>query len=413
MLEDGFRSEEGKTILDTLQRLARLLNAEGFKEAGQKVIELHGLSASAVNREEIVATIKEQEGAEGFLISALAHLRRKVASLAPARPASRGPIETKAPASSQLRHVVLNCANIGCDFGENVEQRGAGSKFSWEGVERACSFYDKEGFVVHAIIGQRLLHKAGREQVSAKLNDALVVIPSRDEMRDNDDFSTILEAYKYKCQFVDNDNYRDWGLRIKNREVAAWYGANKHELHIAFYFDRFGHFTPLKGALPQPTKQARSASARKSDVPKAQAADVPKAPQVQAVAISSSSSATLSREKRPALEEAEAAPELHKRPRRDPDGPGNAAVHPGAGAKHANNLGHSGRWKTVKPTAIWPRWFEKSVDGLRPLRSLKAGDIFRAILQRPEKGEPVWLAIYPRGWVHVCTSEGAPNVVPI
>lgn len=146
---------------------------------------------------------------------------------------------------------MLNCANIGCDFGENVEQRGAGSKFSWEGVERACSFYDKEGFVVHAIIGQRLLHKAGREQVSAKLlsrtagrscvvlkhwnlvpagqhmiviakqlseiqshkpsrlNDALVVIPSRDEMRDNDDFSTILEAYKYKCQFV---SWMQWVL---------------------------------------------------------------------------------------------------------------------------------------------------------------------------------------------------------
>ena len=34
-----------------------------------------------------------------------------------------------------------------------------------------------------------------------RLNQALVVIPSRDDMRDNDDFSTILEAYKYKCQF--------------------------------------------------------------------------------------------------------------------------------------------------------------------------------------------------------------------
>ena len=115
-------------------------------------------------------------------------------------------------------------------------------------------------------------------------------------MRDNDDFSTILEAYKYKCQFeprcastvyflsmlqscatvwkfrrqvdilvfqliqrrvfsmkqtrdqrlvevlpylrlhfrdryqkhavsqVDNDNYRDWGVRIKDPEVAKWYG---------------------------------------------------------------------------------------------------------------------------------------------------------------------------------------------
>ncbi len=71
-------------------------------------------------------------------------------------------------------------------------------------------------------------------------------------MRDNDDFSTILEAYKYKCPFdpqqqlkkfwchffrilalkeaklckVDNDNYRDWGVRIKDPEVAKWYGCS-------------------------------------------------------------------------------------------------------------------------------------------------------------------------------------------
>lgn len=80
-------------------------------------------------------------------------------------------------------------------------------------------------------------------------------------MRDNDDFSTILEAYKYKCQFVDNDNYRDWGVRIKDPEVAKWYGQNKTHLHVAYYFDRFGNFTPLKGATPKQTEGAKAASA--------------------------------------------------------------------------------------------------------------------------------------------------------
>ena len=81
--------------------------------------------------------------------------------------------------------MVLNCANIGCAFGENflklrekkgrsertegsVEGFGFCGKFSWEGVERALKFYDAEGFTVHAIIGQRLLHKAGSGQISSK-----------------------------------------------------------------------------------------------------------------------------------------------------------------------------------------------------------------------------------------------------
>ena len=63
----------------------------------------------------------------------------------------------------QMRHIVLNCANIGC-YG----RASAGSKFSWEGVERAFKFYDDEGYTVHAIIGQRLLHRAGTKALSAK-----------------------------------------------------------------------------------------------------------------------------------------------------------------------------------------------------------------------------------------------------
>lgn len=63
------------------------------------------------------------------------------------------------------KHVVLNCANIGCDYGENHEKRQE-NKFSWGGVERAFNFYDSQGYIVHAIIGQRLLQKAGRRASS-------------------------------------------------------------------------------------------------------------------------------------------------------------------------------------------------------------------------------------------------------
>ena len=53
------------------------------------------------------------------------------------------------------------------------------------------------------------------EKKPLRLKEALVVIPSRDDMRDNDDFSTILEAYKYKCPFdPQRKRFSRWWFQI-------------------------------------------------------------------------------------------------------------------------------------------------------------------------------------------------------
>ena len=71
--------------------------------------------------------------------------------------------------SQRAPHIVLNCANIGCAFGGNQEQHGKNAgKFDWSGVEHAFNFYNQKGYIIHAIIGQRLLHKAGRDRISAQ-----------------------------------------------------------------------------------------------------------------------------------------------------------------------------------------------------------------------------------------------------
>eukprot|EP00434_Breviolum_minutum_P033610 symbB.v1.2.029741.t2/scaffold3290.1/size59655/4 len=375
-IQSGFRSPEGKEIRRSLQSLAILLSKVGFKEDSRKVTELYRLSSEAADREAVIASIQK---AETFLQSKLDDLRRLAASLKPLAASSHGQMA----GSQRAPHIVLNCANIGCAFGGNQEQHGKNSgKFDWSGVEHAFNFYNQKGYIIHAIIGQRLLHKAGRDRISAKLKEALVVIPSRDDMRDNDDFSTILEAYKYKCPFVDNDNYRDWGMRIKDPEVAKWYGQNKTHLHVAYYFDRFGNFTPLKGAIPKPEMTMAS--------PSAPAVGEKRLPMQVEVGV----------------QNIELGPEIYDN---DSDGT---------------------KWKVLRPTTVWPRFFDQVSPSLRPLKTLKAGltigtpkrgwdvevgffcpgEVCKVILQRPERGEALWLAIHPRGWIKVRAPDGTANV---
>lgn len=78
-------------------------------------------------------------------------------------------------------------------------------------------------------------------------------------------------------------------------------------------------------------------------------------------------------------------------------------------------------WWQLRPTTVWPRFFDQVSPSLRPLKTLKAGltigtpkrgwdvevgfffpgEVCKVILQRPERGEALWLAIHPRGWIKV------------
>ncbi|CAE7909992.1 unnamed protein product, partial [Symbiodinium necroappetens] len=316
-------------------------------------------------------------------------------------------------ASNGMKHIVLNCANIGCTYGENILKRTkpGQSKFDWKGVEDACQYYEGAGFTVHAIIGQRLLSQVGgRDKISRKLESALVVIPSRDGLPDIDDYSTILEAYKWKCSYVDNDNYREWGARMKGRpEVARWYGENKRQLHIPYYFDRFGHFTPLDGAAPGTAEPSRKdptwnlpAAAASHPAQERQALSSSPSGSSQTVTAGKAAPASLgpgsqqaqearSQGEKRGVEEAPAGSEpAAKRPRGELE-----VIQLGKEiiAPPTSNL----KWKAVVPVRVWQR---PQVGGFQEcLRTLEPGAIFRQIAQQPREGEPRWLALHPRGWV--------------
>ena len=75
------------------------------------------------------------------------------------------------PAFASKNHISLSTLFSPGIFAA-LEVTLSGARFSWDGVERAFKFYDDEGYTVHAIIGQRLLHRAGSKTLSAKSVDS-------------------------------------------------------------------------------------------------------------------------------------------------------------------------------------------------------------------------------------------------
>ncbi|CAE7440942.1 unnamed protein product [Symbiodinium natans] len=410
---EGFQSAEVADILASLSKLAGLLKLareEAWSGDRQKVLSLlEQASAHSSHRQELVAFLS---GDEGFLKAAVEKLRHAAsASGKPVIAETATPQRSGTPTS--VKHVVLNCANIGCTYGENVLKRTKGqNKFDWRGVEDAYNYYEGAGFMVHAIIGQRLLSIVGRDKISQKLESALVVIPSRDGLGDIDDYSTILEAWKWKCPYVDNDNYRGWGERMKGRpEVAKWYGETKRQLHVSYYFDRLGKFTPLHGAAPA----AHPHRAPASEPPAASA------PAASAASSTSGSSPSTARESRQAPGEGQDAAQREKRGVQQVQAP--ASSEPAAkrprGDVEVIELGKNivtpptggPTWKALVALPVWQR---PSVGGFRDrLRTLQPGAVFRQIAQHPKEGKPLWLALHPRGWVEVSGADGTANVLQL
>lgn len=423
---DGFLSPKAEEILASLRTLAGLLKTAGEEEDRREVVSLlERASAHAASRQEVVAFLTAHSGREDFLKAAVEKLRRHAERLSGVKPDIAGTATPqRSGASNGMKHIVLNCANIGCTYGENVLKRTkpGQNKFDWKGVEDAYQHYEGAGFTVHAIIGQRLLSQVGgRDKISRKLESALVVIPSRDGLPDIDDYSTILEAYKWKCSYVDNDNYREWGARMKGRpEVARWYGENKRQLHIPYYFDRFGHFTPLDGAAPGTAEPSRKDPTR--NLPAAAASHPAQERQALSSSPSGSSQTVTAGKAAPASlgPGSQQAPEARSQGEKRgveeaPAGSEPAAKRP-RGELEVIQLGKeiiapptsNLKWKAVVPVRVWQR---PQVGGFQEcLRTLEPGAIFRQIAQQPREGEPRWLALHPRGWVEANAADGTANV---
>ncbi|CAJ1424164.1 unnamed protein product [Effrenium voratum] len=400
-VEEGFQSPEGARILQSLCTLADLLEEANAAEASRvRRLAARLRGQSRASREAVIAAITG-ELSEEFLLAQLASLRSRV-------PAAPSP--SASPPKGAAKHVVLNCANIGCTYGQEVERRQRGNRFSWAGVEDACRFYLERGYVVHAVANQRLLQRAGRD-VSQRLSAALVVVPSRDEMPDLDDLATIIEAYKWRCPFVDNDNYRNWSPRISTEEVAKWYRENKAKLHISYYFSG-ASFTPFQG---EPPRQASAEGNEGSQASRPSTAPQPRSlrPPWRIPRPAAPASLPSALGKRPEASEPSMA--THKRRRDEASAPAKqapAASGSAASAASAPSAPPSAppKWKVLKLTPLWPRKHDDDAS-LRPLRTLKPGEQFRAISQLPAEGYPLWLAIAPRGWIKVAPLA-EPNVVP-
>mmetsp|Transcript_7559 Transcript_7559/g.13979 ORF Transcript_7559/g.13979 Transcript_7559/m.13979 type:complete len:570 (+) Transcript_7559:56-1765(+) len=145
------------------------------------------------------------------------------------------------------RMVVLNCANIGFQYNYLCSGSAAtqGScRFNWEGVRQAILFYERCGVVPQGICQHRT---ALYSPVPQDLQERVTVCPHVDDQNDADDLFTIRVAMRYSCQFVDNDNYRDWkhDPQRTDHDVREWllYGDGAR-LKVTYVFDRFGRFIP-------------------------------------------------------------------------------------------------------------------------------------------------------------------------
>jgi len=145
------------------------------------------------------------------------------------------------------RMVVLNCANIGFQYSYlrsgNAASQGP-CRFDWEGVRQAIRFYKRCGVVPQGICQHRI---ALYSPVPQDLQECVTVCPHVDDQSDADDLFTIRVAMRYSCQFVDNDNYRDWKHDPKrtDHDVREWllHGDGAH-LKVTYVFDTFGRFIP-------------------------------------------------------------------------------------------------------------------------------------------------------------------------
>eukprot|EP00415_Alexandrium_ostenfeldii_P003723 UN3723 len=140
--------------------------------------------------------------------------------------------------------VVINCANVGFD---SNHQRGGGvggqQRFDWEAVRQAFRFYDDLHVTAQGVCKKRT---ADLTPVPADLKSRVVICPPVDDEGDIDDLYTIRVAMCYGCQFVDNDNYRDWKRDIDkgSQEVRAWLQGDGAKLKVTFIFDANGRFVP-------------------------------------------------------------------------------------------------------------------------------------------------------------------------
>lgn len=140
--------------------------------------------------------------------------------------------------------VVLNCANIGHRYAQDVR---CPNGFDWRGVRAAIDYYLKHYCVVHAVCPAQLVHSHPypMDFERSGYSNFIQKIPVRDGFRDLDDLCGLMLAERYDCQLVDNDNYRDWTAgRPGSEQVAEFLNHRWPCLRVSYFFDSHGNFYP-------------------------------------------------------------------------------------------------------------------------------------------------------------------------
>mmetsp|Transcript_21620 Transcript_21620/g.47058 ORF Transcript_21620/g.47058 Transcript_21620/m.47058 type:complete len:183 (+) Transcript_21620:568-1116(+) len=141
-------------------------------------------------------------------------------------------------------YVILNAANIAFEYGNRFTSV---NRFDWEGVRKALRYYRKMDVSPQFVCQSRI---AKRNPVPTDLVAYMAQAPVVDGHRDVDDLIGIRLAMMYKCQLVDNDNYRDWmgeDKTLSSPEIREWLGSAVDKgLKVGFIFDCHGRFCPLK-----------------------------------------------------------------------------------------------------------------------------------------------------------------------
>jgi hypothetical protein len=151
-----------------------------------------------------------------------------------------------ASARSSVEMVVLNCANIGHEYARAI---GGGKGFDWEGVHRVMEYYKARGVQVHAVCSAFTKKRNPIPDRLRHLHQHVIQTPTIDVVgKDVDDLFTLRLAQEHDCEWIDNDNYRNWETERAgvSSTFPEWLKANKARLKIGFIFTKAGQFVPTR-----------------------------------------------------------------------------------------------------------------------------------------------------------------------
>jgi len=151
-----------------------------------------------------------------------------------------------------LKHVVIDCANVACRYGTDHSMHPPQGKyhdverhklFHWQGVREACLHYKDMGLDISLVSKENW-----PAPMPADLTEFACTVPRVDGDHENDDYFVLKIAYQKNCFYVTNDNFRNWKEEVEDEQMAIWFLSTKRLLHVSYVFTGEGRFIPRRDA---------------------------------------------------------------------------------------------------------------------------------------------------------------------